>query len=85
MEIPAKWQVSEDKDIPYSRHQDWEQHPVGDGRDGGVGGDGGIGLSSKMISRQAPQFGGPCVWPYSVRQLQMWGLCGEIFLHAEQL
>ena len=35
MEIPAKWQVSEDKDIPYSRHQDWEQHQVGGGNGDG--------------------------------------------------
>ena len=36
MEIPAKWQVSEDKDIPYRRHQDREQHQVGGG-DGKIG------------------------------------------------
>ena len=45
MEIPAKWQVSEDKDIPYCRHQDWEQHQVdggdGDGSGGCNGGGGG--------------------------------------------
>ena len=40
MEIPAKWQVSEDKDVPYSRHQDWEQHQVGGGNGDGDGGDG---------------------------------------------
>ena len=82
MEIPAKWQVSEDKDIPYSRHQDREQHQVGLGDDGDGEGDG---VDSKMLSCQTPQFGRPCVRPHSVRQLQMWGLCGEIFLHAEQL
>ena len=38
MEIPAKWQVSEDKDIPYRRHQDWEQHQVGGGDGDGGGG-----------------------------------------------
>ena len=47
MEIPAKWQVSEDKDIPYRRHQDWEQHQVGGGGLGvgglGVGGGGDVG------------------------------------------
>ena len=38
MEIPAKWQVSEDKDIPYRRHQDREQHQVGGGDGDGGGG-----------------------------------------------
>ena len=83
MEIPAKWQISEDKDIPYRRHQDWEQHQVGGG--GGGGGGGGDDGLSLIWHCQAPQLSPPSVWPYSVRQLQMWGLGGEILLHAEQL